>query len=91
MCKVQFDMQMTGSQANFSSDIPNFFFVLVNVTEILSERFIEKLVFGRFTFIKTNEICRDQPGVKYMHSATSLLAVLNLIMHLSRKLFYDET
>ena len=91
MCKVQFDMQLTGSQVSFTSDIQKIFFVLVNVTEILSERFIEKLVFGRFTFIKTNEICRDQPGVKHMHSATSLLAVLNLIMHLSRKLFYDET
>ena len=43
-------------------------------------------MFGRFTFIKTDEISRDQPGVKYMHSATSLLAVLNLIMHFSRKL-----
>lgn len=91
MCKVLFDMQVTGSQANFTSDIPNFFFVLVNVTEISSERFIEKLVFGRFVFIKSDEICRDQPGVKYMHSATSLLSVLNLIMHLSRKLLYDET
>ena len=91
MCKVQFDMQVTGSQVSFTSDIQKIFFVLVNVTEILSERFIEKLVFGRFTFIKTNEICRDQPSVKHMHSATSLLAVLNLIMHLSRKLFYDET
>ena len=84
-------MQMTDSQANFTSNISNFFFVLVNVTEISSERFVEKFVFGRFTFIKTDEICRDQPGVKHMHSATSLLAVLNLIMHLSRKLFYDET
>ena len=84
-------MQVTGSQVNFNSDIPNFLFVLLNVTEISSERFIEKFVFGRFTFIKTDEIGRDQPGVKYMHSATSLLAVLNLIMHLSRKLFYDET
>ena len=84
MCKVQFDMQVTGSQANFTSDIPNFFFVLVNVTEI-------QLVFGRFVFIKSDEICRDQPGVKHMHSATSLLSVLNLIMHLSRKLLYDET
>ena len=83
-------MQVTGSQVNFTSDIPNFLFVLLNVTDS-SERFIEKFVFGRFTFIKTDEISRDQPGVKYMHIATSLLAVLNLIMHLSRKLFYDET
>ena len=48
-------------------------------------------MFGRFTFIKTDEICRDQPGVKYIHSAASLLAVLNLMMHLLRKLFFDET
>ena len=54
-------MPMTGSQVNFTSDIPNFFFVLVNVTEISSERFIEKLVFGRFAFIKTDQIWRDQP------------------------------
>ena len=36
MCKVQFDMQVTGSQANFTSDIPNFFFVLVNVTVLVN-------------------------------------------------------
>ena len=48
-------------------------------------------MFGRFVFIKSDEICRDQPGVKHMHSATSLLSVLNLMMHLSRKLLYDET
>ena len=35
MCKVQFDMQVTGSQANFTSDIPNFFFVLVNLLRSL--------------------------------------------------------
>ena len=32
--KVQFFMQVTGLQVNFTSDIPNFFFALVNMTYI---------------------------------------------------------
>ena len=55
-------MQMTGSQVNFTSHILNSFFVLVNVTKISSEGFIEKLAFGRFAFINTDEICQDKPS-----------------------------
>ena len=81
-------MQVTGSQVNFTSDIPNFFFALVNMTYIWSQRFVEKLAFGRFTFINTDEIFREINRVKtYVHGYKFLLSVLNLIMQLSESFF----
>ena len=38
-------MQVTGSQMNFTSDIPKFYFVPVSVAKISSERFLEKVTF----------------------------------------------
>ena len=38
-------MQVTGSQMNFTSDIPKFYFVPVSVAKIPSERFLEKVTF----------------------------------------------
>ena len=48
MCKIQFDMQVTGSQMNFTSDIPKFYFVPVSVAKISSERFLEKVTFETY-------------------------------------------
>ena len=38
-------MQVTGSQMNFTSDIPKFYFVPVSVAKISSEWFLEKVTF----------------------------------------------
>ena len=92
MCKVWFNMQMTGSQANFTLDILNSFLVLVNVTKISSERFIEKLAFWAILLSLTlTRSVEKKTRQKHLYTVTSLLSVLNLIMHLSRKLLYGET
>ena len=41
-------MQVTGSQMNFTSDIPKFYFVPVCVAKISSERFLEKVTFETY-------------------------------------------
>ena len=67
MFKVQFQMQVTGSQVNFASDIPNFCFVSGSVAKSSSGRFLKKLAFQRFAFIKTDETYRDNQVKTYVY------------------------
>ena len=41
-------MQVTGSQMNFTSDIPKFYFVPVSVAKISSEQFLEIVTFETY-------------------------------------------
>ena len=52
-------MQVTGSQMNFISDIPKFYFVPVSVAKISSERFLEKVTF------ETNQVKKFVYGYNF--------------------------